>query len=286
MYESMSKKRGRSESEDSREVDESSDDGILGVSYGSEDDECGREVDTGSAEEQPDQEEVERRERKRLKKIKKLKKAALEYQQKLEKRGMIYLSRIPGSGFMKPAKVRDMLEVYGTITNLYLAPEDKSLRRNRKKSGGNTRRKFVEGWVEFENKKIARRVADTLNNTKLGGKKRGFYYDDMWNMRYLKGFKWRHLTEKISYDRRIRETRLNSEMARVTRENNAYIAKVEQAKLIEKIEQRKRAKNGGAAPEPRVHRSFKQIVTVQRSEESEKRSFKHSTLSKVFSGSR
>ena len=39
----MSKKRGRSESEDSREVDESSDDGILGVSYGSEDGESGRE---------------------------------------------------------------------------------------------------------------------------------------------------------------------------------------------------------------------------------------------------
>lgn len=30
-----------------------------------------------------------------------------------------------------------------------------------------------------------------------GGKKRNFYHDDMWTIKYLKGFKWRHLTEKL-----------------------------------------------------------------------------------------
>jgi ESF2/ABP1 family protein len=30
-----------------------------------------------------------------------------------------------------------------------------------------------------------------------GGKKRNFYHDDMWNIKYLKGFQWRHLTEKL-----------------------------------------------------------------------------------------
>jgi len=30
-----------------------------------------------------------------------------------------------------------------------------------------------------------------------GGKKRGFYYDDLWNIKYLPKFQWIHLTEKL-----------------------------------------------------------------------------------------
>ena len=30
-----------------------------------------------------------------------------------------------------------------------------------------------------------------------GGKKSGFYHDDIWNIKYLSGFKWSHLTEQI-----------------------------------------------------------------------------------------
>ena len=56
------------------------------------------------------------------------------------------------------------------VSNIYLVPEDKSIRKNRKKSGGNTRKKYVEGWIEFEDKKLAKRVAESLNNTKIGGK--------------------------------------------------------------------------------------------------------------------
>jgi len=33
--------------------------------------------------------------------------------------------------------------------------------------------------------------------TPPGGKKRNFHHDVIWNIKYLKGFKWRHLTEKL-----------------------------------------------------------------------------------------
>lgn len=36
-----------------------------------------------------------------------------------------------------------------------------------------------------------------MNGTLVGGKKRNFYHDDMWTIKYLRGFKWRHLTEKL-----------------------------------------------------------------------------------------
>jgi ESF2/ABP1 family protein len=51
----------------------------------------------------------------------KLKAEAQKYKDKLEQRGVIYLSRIPP--FMKPNKVRTIFEQYGTVSRLYLAEE-------------------------------------------------------------------------------------------------------------------------------------------------------------------
>jgi hypothetical protein len=45
------------------------------------------------------------------------------------------------------------------------------------------------GWIEFSDKKIAKQVAESLNNTAIGGKKGDFYHDDIWNLKYLKKFK-------------------------------------------------------------------------------------------------
>ena len=117
---------------------------------------------------------------------------------------------------MKPAKVRHLLEQHGEINRLYLAPEGMhvleilslhivkglvrfladNIRLKRKKHGGNTRKNFTEGWVEFEDKKHAKFVAAALNNQPLGGKKTNYYHADIWNIKYLKKFKWEHLTEK------------------------------------------------------------------------------------------
>ena len=46
-------------------------------------------------------------------------------------------------------------------------------------------------------KRVAKAIALALNNTPIGGKKRSYYHDDLWNMKYLSKFKWTHLTEKI-----------------------------------------------------------------------------------------
>ena len=40
--------------------------------------------------------------------------------------------------------------------------------KHRKKIGGNRKIKYIEGWVEFTNKNIAKNVAYTLNNTAVG----------------------------------------------------------------------------------------------------------------------
>ena len=74
---------------------------------------------------------------------------------------------------------------------------DLVIRQRRVKFKGNKKRNFTEGWVEFNDKRVAKTVALMLNNTPIGGKKRSYYHDDLWNIKYLSKFRWTHLTEKI-----------------------------------------------------------------------------------------
>lgn len=71
------------------------------------------------------------------------------------------------------------------------------MRKRRIKFGGNKKRNFTEGWVEFLDRRVAKAVAMALNSVPIGGKKKNYYHDDLWNMKYLPKFKWSHLTEKI-----------------------------------------------------------------------------------------
>lgn len=125
----------------------------------------------------------------------------------IKKSGVIYISRVPpcklnltlGSplfttnriAVMKPQKLRSLLEPYGTINRIFLSPEDPTARSRRIKNGGNKKRSFTDGWVEFIKKKDAKAAVDLLNGHVIGGKKGSFYRDDMWSISYLKGFKWR-----------------------------------------------------------------------------------------------
>ena len=45
---------------------------------------------------------------------------------------------------------------------------DAAVRKKRKRHGGSGRKLFTEGWIEFKDKKIAKAVALSLNNTPFG----------------------------------------------------------------------------------------------------------------------
>jgi ESF2/ABP1 family protein len=106
----------------------------------------------------------------------------------IKKSGVVYLSRIPP--FMKPAKLRSLLEPYGKINRIFLTPEDPTEHTRRVRNGGNKKRSFTEGWVEFVKKKDAKKACDLLNAQIIGGKKSSWYHDDVWALKYLNGFKW------------------------------------------------------------------------------------------------
>jgi ESF2/ABP1 family protein len=112
---------------------------------------------------------------------------------KKDKSGVLYLSRVPP--FMKPTVLRSLLTPYGAIGKIFLTPEPAHSRTQRLRGGGTRRKLFLDGWVEFVHKKDAKFVADNLNAQTMGGKKRGRWHDEVWNIKYLSGIKWNHLVD-------------------------------------------------------------------------------------------
>lgn len=175
-------------------------------------------------------------------------KQLLKSQKAAKKTGVIYISRIPP--FMKPATLKHYLSPYGDIGRVFLTPEDPVAQKQRVRNGGNKKKSFTDGWVEFSNKKDAKAAAETLNGNIIGGKKGNFYHDDMWNMKYLTGFKWSHLTEQIANENAERAARLRAEVARTRRENKSFVEDVERSKMLEGMRAKKAAqadRAGGAA---------------------------------------
>ena len=76
------------------------------------------------------------------------------FKDKLEKTGVVYLSRVPP--YMKAQKIRHLLSKYGEVNRIYLTPEDPAIRKKRKAMGGNKKQSFVDGWIEFADKNVAK----------------------------------------------------------------------------------------------------------------------------------
>mmetsp|Transcript_107200 Transcript_107200/g.167437 ORF Transcript_107200/g.167437 Transcript_107200/m.167437 type:complete len:261 (+) Transcript_107200:38-820(+) len=166
-----------------------------------------------------------------------------------DKRGIVHLGSLPM--YMRIEKLRHLMEQFGEVGRVYLAPEDKVDYQRRKRSGGNRKQRFTEGWVEFAKRRIARRVAETLNCTPIGGKKRhNFHRDDMWNIKYLPKFKWHQLKEGTIYNQQARKARLEQKIGQARRENEFFLESREKAKTREKIVARKAAKAGGESTIP------------------------------------
>jgi ESF2/ABP1 family protein len=141
-------------------------------------------------------------------------KSVLRAEKAARKSGVVYISRVPP--FMKPHTLKHFLEEHAPkgLGRIFLTPEDHTRYLARKKSGGNKKKSFTDGWVEFVSKNDAKAAASILNGNIMGGKKGNYYHDDLWNMKYLKGFKWSHLTEQIAAENAEREARLREEIRR------------------------------------------------------------------------
>lgn len=156
---------------------------------------------------------------------------------KIKKTGVCYLSRIPP--YMKPATLRTILTKFGKIDRLFLKPEDTAIYNKRVKYGGNKKKNYTEGWVEFVKKKEAKICASTMNGNKIGGRKTSYYYDDIINMKYLPKFKWHDLTQQIAKETEVRQAKLALELSQQQKMNKSFINNVEKSKMITNIQKKR-----------------------------------------------
>ncbi|XP_036725496.1 activator of basal transcription 1 [Balaenoptera ricei] len=148
--------------------------------------------------------------------------------------GIVYLGHIPPR--FRPLHVRNLLSAYGEVGRVFFQPEDGFVRRKKKAAaapaaGGKKRSKYskdyTEGWVEFRDKRVAKRVAASLHNTPMGSRRRSPFRYDLWNLRYLHRFTWSHLSEHLAFERQVRRQRLRAEVAQAKRETDFYLRSVE-----------------------------------------------------------
>uniref|UniRef100_A0A8C8RFT5 Activator of basal transcription 1 n=1 Tax=Pelusios castaneus TaxID=367368 RepID=A0A8C8RFT5_9SAUR len=138
--------------------------------------------------------------------------------------GILYLGHIPPR--FRPRHVRNLLSVHGEVGRIFLQPEERFVRKRKKKAGAKAKN-YTEGWVEFRDKRVAKLVAASLHNTPMGTRRRSRFHYDLWNIKYLHRFKWPHLSERLAYERQVRQQRLRAEISQAKRETNFYLRSVE-----------------------------------------------------------
>ena len=210
----------------------------------------------------------------------------------VRKSGVVYISRVPP--FMKPAKLRSLLEPYGKINHIFLSPEDLRARSRRVRNGGNKKRTYTDGWVEFVSKRDAKKACELLNAQTIGGKKGTYYRDDIWSLLYLKGFKWHHLTQQINAEIAERASRMQAEISKTKKETEEYLRNVEMSKMVAGMEAKRAAKgttdvtgndDGGEKPGLKargVSRSFQQTAVAKGKEQMETTAPGSKLFGKIF----
>ncbi|XP_060559371.1 activator of basal transcription 1-like, partial [Ruditapes philippinarum] len=108
------------------------------------------------------------------------------------------------------------------------------------KARGKRGRIFSEGWLEFRDKRVAKKVAASLNNTQIGGKKKNKWREELWNMKYLHRFKWTHLNERLAYEKAVHSQRMRAEISQAKREANFHIQNAERNQRLKKIEKKQK----------------------------------------------
>lgn len=133
------------------------------------------------------------------------------------KTGLVYLSRIPPH--MNSHKLRYILNQYGLIDRLYLRKEPLWKYKKRIEKGGRKGRLYTDGWAEFKLKSEAKFCEQQLNGKTA--QVRGRWQNDIWCVKYLHGFKWKHLEEALEKERKEHLTKFKEEdeKARQTAKN-------------------------------------------------------------------
>jgi len=153
--------------------------------------------------------------------------------------GVVYLSTVPP--FFSAKKIREVFSNFGEVGRIFLQSE--------KQKG--KRRRFIEGWIEFKKKSIAKKAVSRLHNRQVGGKRRTHAFDSLWCLKYLSGFKWANLVEQLSFEKRIVEQRMRVEIVQAKKQAQHFIEQVERGESIKRLEEKVKKRGGTWVKEQR-----------------------------------
>lgn len=240
-------------------ISSASEDDLRDQSPGSEEEERSEQEEVDESADSSDQREDEdtaslaKEQRRKAKR----QREAQKFKEDQENRGIIYISKVPP--FMKPEKVRHLMGQYGEVDRIYLTPESETRRKARIRRGGTKKICYIDGWVEFHDKRVAKRVAISLNNTPVGGSKRSFHAEFTWNIRYLSKFKWQHLTEHKRQQDAARQGKMRTVVSQAKKESEMYMQKVDKAKMISAMENKKKE----AQQEKQQNKATESLARIQ-----------------------
>ncbi|KAH8871952.1 Pre-rRNA-processing protein [Schistosoma japonicum] len=150
----------------------------------------------------------------------------LEEERDISVPGIIYLSTIPNG--MNVSIVSDIMRQFGEIGRVYLIPK-------KKKAG--KYRQYEEGWVEFLNNKIAKRVSKRLNCTEVLGAKRNPWFGELWNIRFLKDTSWNDLFGADREEEEQRRTAHDRDIVVAKHQSRQFAAALGAKKLEKRMKQ-------------------------------------------------
>lgn len=93
---------------------------------------------------------------------------------------------------------------------------------------------FTEGWVEFEKKKVAKWIAQNINATPISHKKGSKFCDILWSLKYLPGFKWIHLSERLTYERAVQHQKLQIATSKARKEASFFQNNLDKSDQLKK----------------------------------------------------
>ncbi|CAD6186269.1 unnamed protein product [Caenorhabditis auriculariae] len=166
-------------------------------------------------------------------------KKEVNFEEKQRKTGVLYFSMIPPK--FTVVRLREYFDKVapGEIGRIYLM-------RNKHTKVKDS--KYKEGWMEVKKKKVAKDLAARVDNTPVGGKRRDYVSSILWNIKYLSGFKWVHLTEQLQFEKRVEQRRMQVEIAQARRVAAHFEEQVEKGRHLKKLEQKVLAQGGKWQP--------------------------------------
>ncbi|KAL7027971.1 hypothetical protein ACKWTF_005665 [Chironomus riparius] len=152
-------------------------------------------------------------------------------QKKTRKKGIIYIGNIPQH--MNVAICREFMEPFGEVGRIFLQPDKKGMTKKANNKKKNVT--FTEGWVEFEKKRVAKWVAQHINNTPITTKKGSKFSDILWSIKYLAGFKWIHLSERLTFERAVQHQRKQMAISKARKEASFFQNNLDKSERSGKI---------------------------------------------------